>query len=420
MADQQLFREEALEARREAWLGSVSLALPVRLRVWSIFFCLLGCVVLLWLGFGQYTRREHVTGVLVPKDGLLESKARVEGVVSLHAKEGDAVKKGDLLLAIANERVSRALGNTSEEISRQLGQQRDQLDADLDAATMLQDRQADGLSHQLDNLRQQLEEVTGQLNIQEMQSTSNHRLLDKIKPLADHGYVSVFQVQQQEMAALSADAQLKGLRKQRLDVLQAIHSAQDQLSRLPFESSARIGDLKRQRAQILQNLSQNEAERAIEVRAEQEGTISSMLVRSGQSVISGQPLLTLVPNASPLQAQLLVPSTSIGFIKSGQTVAMRLQAYPYQKFGIYRGHIASVSSNALSPTDLSVLLGQSSQEPYYRVMVDMDSSEVEVYGERKQLRPGMALDADIMLDRRKIYEWVFEPLFGFQKKASAG
>jgi membrane fusion protein len=110
------------------------------------------------------------------------------------------------------------------------------------------------------------------------------------------------------------------------------------------------------------------------------------------------------------------PSRAIGFLQPGQRVLIRYQAYPYQKYGSYAGSVASISRSAISPTELSPqLAGLTSiygvNEPLYRITVELDRQNANAYGKPVQLQPGMQLEADIMIESRRLIEWVFDPLF---------
>jgi membrane fusion protein len=125
--------------------------------------------------------------------------------------------------------------------------------------------------------------------------------------------------------------------------------------------------------------------------------------------------MSLLPKGSRLQAQLLVPSAAVGFIEPGDSVLLRYQAYPYQKFGHHRGKVIRVSRSAIAPAGGD---GQSA-EPYYRVLVALDEQSITAYGKQEPLRPGMRLDADILGERRKLYEWVLEPLYSLRGKVGS-
>jgi membrane fusion protein len=129
-----------------------------------------------------------------------------------------------------------------------------------------------------------------------------------------------------------------------------------------------------------------------------------------------QTLLTVVPSGSELQAQLLVPSSGAGFVRAGDRVVLRYRVYPYQKFGLHYGRVAKVSRSALTPSEVAAITGQQPTEPLYRVAVKLDDASVFAYGKAEPLKAGMALDADILQERRRLIEWVFESLYGLGKR----
>lgn len=219
-------------------------------------------------------------------------------------------------------------------------------------------------------------------------------------------------MQQQEAAALGAQTQYKALMREQLDTRQQIDAAEQQLAQLPLDSATHSNDTQRQLAGVGQSIAQNEMERAALLRAQSDGVVSAVLLKQGQMVSAGQPLMSILPAGSTLQAQLLVPSRAIGFIEPGSRVVLRYQAFPYQKFGQQYGRVSDISRSALSSSDVNSLTGQQSKEPLYRVQVALDSQQVMTYGKPEPVKPGMALDADILMERRRLIEWAFEPLFG--------
>jgi membrane fusion protein len=414
-----LFREEVIEAKRGEWLGTIRLATPLSHRILTLFALAVAAALIAFLVFGQYTRRERATGMLVPTAGLIEITASTTATVTqTMVDQGAIVHAGDPLVALSSERISIALGDTGAVVSAQLKLQRARIDADLGDQTKLEQERAIGINNRIALLRAQLAQLDGQLAIQHQQALSARAMLDKIQPLQNKGYISALQLQQQESAALAAEAQVKALGRQRLDSEQQLSMLQDQLRQLPLTAQAQRRDLERKRAEIDQSVAENEAQRATVLRAPQDGTVSSVLVKPGQTVAPGQSVLALVPKDSSLQAQLLVPSRAIGFVKAGNAVVLRYQAFPYQKFGLHRGHIENVSHNAMTPAQVGNLFGQQTNEAMYRVDVELDTQSVEAYGKLEALKPGMALDADILLDRRHLIEWVFEPLYGMGKQVT--
>src|SRR5690606_24993640 len=138
----------------------------------------------------------------------------------------------------------------------------------------------------------------------------------------------------------------------------------------------------------------------------------------GQIVDTGRPLMSLLPAGARLRAELIAPSRAIGFIEPGAGVQLRYPAYPYQKFGHHPGRVAAISRAALPVTEQGG--AGAGQEPVYRVIVDLDSESIDVYGRPRALRAGMAVEADVQLETRRLYEWVLEPLYAMKMRRWAG
>jgi membrane fusion protein len=102
---QRLFRQEAIDAQKAPSLGTVRLATPVSHQVWTLAAIGIAVAIIVWLVVGDYTRREHVTGTLVPQAGLLTVTAGGMGTVTkINVAEGSLVHAGDALLTIADDR----------------------------------------------------------------------------------------------------------------------------------------------------------------------------------------------------------------------------------------------------------------------------------------------------------------------------
>jgi len=135
-----------------------------------------------------------------------------------------------------------------------------------------------------------------------------------------------------------------------------------------------------------------------------------VLAEPGQHVAGGATILTVLPEGSPLEAHLFAPSRAVGFVRAGQEVRLRYPAFPFQKFGSHRGRVASVSRHAIAPGELGYAPPDGSREPLYRIKVALESQAVTAYGRPEPLQAGMQVEADVLLDRRRLLEWLFDPL----------
>jgi membrane fusion protein len=157
------------------------------------------------------------------------------------------------------------------------------------------------------------------------------------------------------------------------------------------------------------------------VLAPRDGVVTAVTAEVGHAVDPSRPVLSIVPPGARLQAQLFAPSKAVGFVRGGEAVMLRFDAYPYQKFGHTAGRVTEVARVALTGQDLSSLGlpgldAAGAGEPLYRITVDLSAQTIMAYGEARPLQIGMQLEADIMQERRKLYEWVLEPLISITGK----
>lgn len=409
-----LFRKEVIAARQNDWLGTIRLQPPHL----GWFFFGLGLVVTIaasWLLIGgHYTRHEQVDGTLVPSSGLLTVTPVVSGIVTrIMVSEGDKVHAGQPLLEISSEQDSAALGNTHAAIATQLQVKRNRLQADLNEQQQMFSLQQKDMRLRLTLIREQILKIKQQMVIQKQRTDNATALYEQWSRLSNVGIVSKLQVLQQHDSALQDQSDLKQLNGQSLQLQQQAQVLQGQLDQLPVTISGKRNDTERQLADVAQSLSKNAAQGAVLLRSPADGMVTNVLVHLGQAVTAQQSLTIVLPTKSQLLAELWVPSKAVGFIAPGERVVMRYHAYPYQKFGQHLGRVRDVSRSAVPAAEVSKLLGQEIKEPRYRVRVALDSQSVLAYGHIDMLKPGMTLDADVLLDRRRLIEWMFEPLYGF-------
>jgi membrane fusion protein len=401
-------------------MGAINLATPLGFIWWALLAAALAAAIVLFLVFGHYTRRAEVTGQLMPSAGILALSAKTTGTVArTMVHEGEQIEAGQPLIEISADLISASMGDTGAVVSARLHAQEAQVRTTLVNLQPQAEAQAKDLHARIGMLQAQMRQIDGQLSLQRQQAETTAHLLKKAAPLHQRGIISTVEFDQYQATALSQQAGIKTLRRQRLDTQQQLSALQAKLKQLPLDTAAKANRLRGQLAQLDAQLAQNEAARGTVLRAPRAGVISTLLVKAGQNVADGQPVLSILPRGAKLEAQLLVPSSAIGFVKPGNQVVLRYRAYPYQKFGQQYGKVVQVSRSALGHTEASTLLGRNVAIPLYRVLVALDRQSIEAYGKPEALKPGMALDADILLDRRTLWQWVFEPLYGLRQQLAA-
>ncbi len=417
-----LFRTEALEAKRGAWLGSISLAQPLRLWVLTSGAVLAAVLVGLLLTLGTYTRRSTVVGQLVPTMGLATVMAPATGVVSrLDVYEGARVDDGQTLAIVSVPRATVSEGDTLVALEQRLVRRRSGLMDGQAAQQELQAAQEAGFRTQLAEAQRELRQIEVEIGTRREQVRIASETLQRLRQLEGERYVSLLQIKQQESSALSWQAELQNLERQGISTRRSIAQIHQAIRELPGQAKVTDAGLTRDLAVLEQEQLEAQARGALNVRAPVSGSVSAQLVKPGQAVQAGQPMLSLLPGDDGLEAELLVPSRAIGFVEPGDSVLLRYQAFPYQKFGHHKGKVVRISRSALSPGELGTLIGNvQAGEPFYRVTVALSQQAVMAFGTEEQLKPGMLLDADILGERRRLIEWVFEPLYSLKGRVASG
>ncbi|NHF65312.1 HlyD family efflux transporter periplasmic adaptor subunit [Xanthomonas hortorum] len=362
--------------------------------------------------FGSFTRHEAVNGALVPDRGVLTLTPLSAGMVAkAFVVEGATVRAGDPVLEISGEQDSTSLGDTQASVISQLEIKRTRLNADMQAQNQLYAAQQRDLRRRITLLQAQVDNTAEQIRLQRQRADSAQRLYEQWVSAAEKGILTKVQLLQQQDVAIQNQGQLKELQKHALDLRVEHSQLQSELEQNPATLEGKRNEIARQIADVAQSLSESEARRSVVLRAPADGVIGNLFVHAGQPVSAQQPLVTLLPKNITLRAELWVPSKAVGFVTRGDRVLLRYQAFPYQKFGRHAGRVVEVSRSAVTSKELSSLLGQQIEEARYRVVVELETQHIVANGRKELLRPGMVLDADILLEKRKLIEWMFEPVY---------
>lgn len=410
------FRPEALEHRERDWLGSIQLIRPVSLAVLTSFALLTAIAVATFLVLGQYTRKARVSGYLVPDRGVIRLVApQPATVVESHVAEGGSVHRGDVLFVLAVGQVSPS-GDTQAAVQSSLATRTLSLQGAARQRSLLEQNQLAAIDRQIEEMQRELGSMKIESELQTQRLALAQQAQTQYEALRNDNFVSSAQVRAKAEEVLNVRAQLQALERQRASRLREIGTLQAQRRELPLQAQAAQGAIDRDLAALAQQAAENEARQRVVVRAPQDGVITGVLAEPGQTVTPAAALASLLPADAKLQAQLFAPSSAVGFVRAHQVVQLRYQAFPYQKFGHQSGEVVQVSRSPLQAAELAGLSLPASLsgsgEPLYRITVALDQQSVAAYGQPQALSPGMQLEADVLLDRRRLVEWLFEPVLG--------
>lgn len=417
MTRKSLFREEALTERQTQWLGTVLVVPTPSHRLFMWFGVVMATAVVLLLTFGHYARKERIAGWLVPQHGLIQVYAPTAGVVSdVFVKEGGEVQRGERLLVLSTELQSNSLGGTQTEIVQRLSDRRDSLLAEAREVEQLNARRQRSLEDRVAALVAEQEKLQKEIELQKYRVHLARKSEKRQSDLQERGIVSEQALQAATEATVDQRAKWRELERLHIGNERERLALLNELDNLPLTTRSQIAKIRREAAAVEQELAEAEERREIIIPAPATGTVTAVQAERGSRPDTRVPLFSIVPKGSLLEAHLFCPSRAIGFLRAGQRVLLRYQAYPYQKFGHYEAVLTGVSRSAVSPAALPPQLSALTSlvgtgEPVYRLTARLNTQHVTAYGQPVPLQPGMQLEADVIIEQRRLYEWILDPLY---------
>lgn len=410
-----LFRQAALDAQRTSVLGAIVLIQPLSFVLLTAFFALIAAAVGALFTWGTYTQHATLAGQLVPDLGVIGVQAPQYGtIVVKQVAEGDTVRRGDVLYVVSSERFNSGLEATRASIGREVEAREQSLLGQIEKTAALGQSEQDSLVRTIAAVRSEAGNLAAMIASQTRRVALAEAATGRYERLRNDGFVAAEIYIAKYEDGLEQRARLRSLQREHNAVSRQLVELEGRAVGLPLEYQNRIAELERALALARQERSENEARRRIAVVAPQDGMATAVVGEVGQVVDASKTLVSIIPRGAHLRAVLYAPSRAVGFVTVGAPVLLRYTAFPYQKFGHHEGVVTAVSRAALSPAELT---GSPSArpvgaaEPVYRVTVDIRAQSVDAHGQSRQLQAGMTVEADVLLETRRLWEWVLEPLY---------
>jgi membrane fusion protein len=427
-----LFRSESLRARELEWQGRPALVLGLPTAFTTLASVVLVAAMAALVTFGSHARRVDMEGRILPSVGIVAISSPFPGwIAELAVHEGDAVKKGARLYTLDLDTATKG-GDTQQQIIEAQTAARETLTQQIDRKTRMTQETQQDLRQKIENLNAQIYQLDQHIGMQQGFFNTITKDYNLFLTLLERRQASLNELNTRQQAWMQSQSKLQELESSKLRLKGELNDARYQLSTIAITTADEIDALKTKILDIDEKLANSEARRSIEIRAPEAGVVTAIVRHPGQVVSTGSPMLKIVPKNSTMHAELLAPSSAVGFIYEGERVLLRYSAFPYQKFGEYWGTVLTVSDAALTSEEAQSLLSgpQSTTQdpratalptkqigPFYRVIVKPDSPFVKVYGEERRLKASMQVQAYALLDRRPLYQWMLQPLYDIGRAA---
>lgn len=177
-----------------------------------------------------------------------------------------------------------------------------------------------------------------------------------------------------------------------------------------------ISTLKSTKHQIQMDIIKYKKSLTYNIYAPLDGKITNIMYTPGQHINTTKPLTNILPKDSNLIAELYIPASKAILIHPDDEIILRYDAYPYQRFGVATAKVLNISQTILTDEDEKkpIKVGV----PYYKLSAAISSQYIKLHNKQFPLQQGMTCVATIYGIKKKIWQWIFDPINNFYNKFS--
>ncbi|MFZ3483663.1 HlyD family type I secretion periplasmic adaptor subunit [Sphingomonas sp. 3-13AW] len=392
-------------------------------------------VVVLWLTLGKVDVVASASGRLVPADDVKLIQPGQPGVVrSILVQDGQSVRAGQRLVELdptvsdaeavqaaealqtaeldaARLRAIRSAldgqglrftpppGTTQEVAAAQVALAKAQF-AEIQAGT--QTRAADTAAARASKSEAQIQaaKLAETIPLLDEQIAANETLLEK-------GYVSklrVIEMRRQRLAATrDRDAALAAAQRADAQIAVAggnsVRSSAEARARVLADLAKAESDARLHKEELVKAQRRSSLQQLV---SPVDGIVTQLSVHTiGGVVEATKPVMVIVPSRARLVAEVAIANRDVGFVTPGQSVAVKVEAFPFTRYGTVPGRLEQVSSDAVQDEKRGLI---------YTARVALDRDQISRDGVPVRLTPGMAVTADIRTGRRSLAEYLLSPI----------
>jgi hemolysin D len=230
---------------------------------------------------------------------------------------------------------------------------------------------------------------------------------ESLKKLSDQNLVARNSYLEVEQQRIEAQQDLAAQESNLTSTTAAINELQEQRSfaladsrRDAFEKIAELEKQNRSQRQELIKAS-DIAENQV-LASPVDGVVQQLKVHTiGGVVTAADPLLVIVPKDQTLEVEARVLNKDIGFVRAGQPVTVKVESFPFTRYGVLNGTVSSVSRDAIADEKLGL---------YYAARVRVPKGSMDIDGVDVQMSPGMSVSAEVTTGTRRLIEYLLSPV----------
>ncbi|WP_036772056.1 HlyD family secretion protein [Photorhabdus australis] len=406
---------------KSSWLGKAHIISVIPAPLVFFFSTVIALSIIFLIFFGSYTRRINVIGEVITSPKTIALFSTTQGIVTeQYVKPGDFVSRGTKLYKIDSSKVSDS-GNVSiksrSSINRQIMLTEKiiaKIEEDKNQTLKNIQLQIDEYLRVISTVENLLRDAQEGLVTMEKYSNSYTKYLHK-------GLINKDQLANQKSLFYQQQGIYQNVYSQKIQAQLQVEKLKSDMITTSVEFDNRISEYQYQRSELEIKLANIDLNEAMLVTAPYDGLVESLSVTPGQMINIGDSLAQLSPGKDRLYYLVFwLPNNSIPYVKIGDRVNIRYDAFPYEKFGQFGGHIISISNVAASYQELKsysnspIISNTMTNQSYYKVTATLDENRFIYQGSSMEISSNMRAQTTVFLERRYLYQWMFTPFYGIK------
>ncbi|ACE82728.1 HlyD family secretion protein [Cellvibrio japonicus] len=410
-----LFRDEAIENQKGKVYGDIVLSAPKMYKYYIVVIVILLVVALFFLWLGKYNRKEIVSGYIDPVDGVIKVIADEPAVIDkILVSEGAQVKKGEPLIVFNRGKSTLSNKVVSDEIVTSLQKEIDLVDQLILAVNQKSDASILQTEEAIKSHYAAIKSLSLEQTIINDAIGLIERKKNRLLKLKKSGFVSEIDVENVDLEYVNLAMEIARVKREITNLENLISERRRALDVESQNWKVEILNLNQRKEGITKELINASVMNSYTVRSPIDGVIDNVFENAGRQIFPGAPVLTVRKAHAEMIARLIVPVKSSGLISTGQKVFLRMDAFPYQRYGVISGTIRRISTSPMTPGQLEmpITVGES----FYVVDVELKNAQKKDGNAGLILKVGMTLKAEIIIERHSLLSYLLSPLKSVTKQ----
>nr|WP_236545936.1 HlyD family type I secretion periplasmic adaptor subunit [Photorhabdus akhurstii] len=397
-------------------------------------------VVLLWSIGGRLDIHANATGrLLVSSHSKVIQSLEPGEIVAIHVRDGQKVKAGDVLIKLNPIGVEAELKERQEqlnfkrlELARLQALLTETPTEHFAVQESIPQAQVELAREHLVSIWKEmvanLESLDGEMNVNQANQSARNADITELEKLLTNIKVRLEARRTLAASKLLPKVELLEQEKEKLEIERILSQQYAELAVLKAQyqvlEESRNRYLTKTRREYYDQL--NEAQTAVAVMTQQlikagekqrlqslrapvDGVVQQLAIHTlGGVVQSAQQLMVIVPDDTPLEAEVMVLNKDVGFVHAGQPVEIKVDSFPYTRYGTIRGKVAHVSKDAVKDEQLGLI---------FPAQIQMERSSIAMDEHEVPLQAGMSITAEIRTGERRVIDYLLSPLQQYQSEA---